>query len=76
VTSRAPVSPRIVRSSFSGSSIHPVRFAISHPAFGKAQDALTTEWGGRQSIRAATRLPPFTRSGSTRDGGNCDVIPK
>jgi acetylornithine deacetylase/succinyl-diaminopimelate desuccinylase-like protein len=34
---------------FPGSSIHPVRFAISHPAFGKAQDALTTEWG-RQAV--------------------------
>jgi acetylornithine deacetylase/succinyl-diaminopimelate desuccinylase-like protein len=32
-----------------GISIHPVRFAISNPAFGKVRDALTTEWG-RQAV--------------------------
>jgi acetylornithine deacetylase/succinyl-diaminopimelate desuccinylase-like protein len=32
-----------------GSSIRPVRFDISHPAFGKARDALTTEWA-RQAV--------------------------
>lgn len=32
-----------------GSSIRPVRFTISHPAFSKARDALTTELG-RQAV--------------------------
>ena len=32
-----------------GPSIRPVRFAINHPAFPKARDALTIEWG-RQAV--------------------------
>jgi acetylornithine deacetylase/succinyl-diaminopimelate desuccinylase-like protein len=44
---RAPSDCRIEFTA--GPSIRPVRFAVSHPAFSRAQQALTAEWG-RQAV--------------------------
>jgi acetylornithine deacetylase/succinyl-diaminopimelate desuccinylase-like protein len=42
---RTRVSPDCRIEFAPGSAIRPVRFAVSHPAFGKVRDALTIEWG-------------------------------
>lgn len=58
LTSGAPILPASCRIEFTqGSSIRPVRFDISHPAFSKVRDALTTEWGHQAAFICGDAAP-------------------